>query len=425
MNGLKILKNKGIIFGLPRIDSTNLCEGCIYSKQTRKSFHVGRSRRASHCLELIHADLCGPMQTNSLGGSIYFLLFIDDYSRMSWVYFLQHKSETFQKFQMFKAMVENQSGCHIKVLRTDRGGEFVSKDFNLFCEEEGIQRELTAPYTPEQNGIAERKNRTIVEMARSMLQARRLPNQFWAEAVATSVYLLNISPTKAVMNRTPYEAWHRRKPSVSHLRIFGCVAYALKHPQTRQKLDEKSEKCIFIGYCTQSKAYKLYNPVSEKILVRRDVIFNENVSWDWSKEQEQQKITVEVSPNEETRVNSSASTATQSVSNSSSSPSLNSNSSLEELSDETPPRKYKFLADIYASCQFALTISDPMNYEEATEKEDGKKAMTVEMQSVKKDGTWDMVDLPNEKFYGDLQEEVYVTPPEGFIKKTKKQRYTS
>ena len=114
-------------------------------------------------------------------------------------------------------------------------------------------------------------------MARSMLQARRLPNQFWAEAVATSVYLLNLSPIKAVMNRTPCEAWHGRKPYVSHLRVFGCVAYALKHPQTRQKLDEKSEKCIFICYCTQSKAYKLYNLVSEKILVRRDVIFNENV----------------------------------------------------------------------------------------------------------------------------------------------------
>ena len=194
----------------------------------------------------------------------------------------------------------------------------------------------------------------------------------------------------------------------------------MKHPQICQKLDEKSEKCLFIGFCTQSEAYKLFNPISEKILVRRDVIFNENVSWDWSKEHEQQKITAEVSPNEETRIDSSASpsasTATQSVSNSSSSASLNSNSSLEELSDETPLRKYKSLAVIYASCQFALTVSDPMNYEEATEKEDRKKVMAVEMQSVKKDGTRDMVDLPNEKFYGDLQEEVCVTLPEGFIK---------
>ena len=104
------------------------------------------------------------MQTKSLGGSIYFLLFIDDYSHMSWVYFLQHKSETFPKFQIFKAMVENQSGCHIKVLHTDSGGEFISKEFNLFCEEEGIQRELTALYTRKQNGIAEQKNRTLYEV---------------------------------------------------------------------------------------------------------------------------------------------------------------------------------------------------------------------------------------------------------------------
>ena len=138
------------------------------------------------------------MQTKLLGGSIYFLLFIDDYSCMSWVYFLQHKSKTFQKFQIFK---ENQTGCHIKVLRTDRGGEFISKEFNLFCEEEGIQRELIAPYTPEQNGIAERKNRTIVKMARSMLQARRLPNQFWAEAVATSVLSI-----KHLTNKGSYES---------------------------------------------------------------------------------------------------------------------------------------------------------------------------------------------------------------------------
>ena len=154
MNGLKILKDKCMVFGLPRIDSTNLCEGCIYGKQTRKSFPVGKAKRALAYLELIHADLCGSMQTKSLCGSTYFLLFIDNYSRMSWVYFLQHKLEPFQKFQIFKATVENQSGCHIKVLRIDRGGEFISKEFNLFCEEESIQRELTAPYTP-QNGIAE------------------------------------------------------------------------------------------------------------------------------------------------------------------------------------------------------------------------------------------------------------------------------
>ncbi|KAL4273006.1 hypothetical protein GQ457_13G030250 [Hibiscus cannabinus] len=216
IKGLKLLSDKGMVLGLPKIGSLDLCEGCIYGKQTRKPFPVNKAWRATKCLELIHADLCGPMQTESLGGSRYFLLFNDDYSRMSWVYFLENKSETFEKFQKFKAMVENQSGCHIKVLRTDRGGEFMSKEFNLFCEDNGIRRELTIPYTPEQNGVVERKNRTIVEMARSMLQARRLSNQFWAEAVATSVYLLNLSPTRVVMNKTPYETWHDRKPNVQH-----------------------------------------------------------------------------------------------------------------------------------------------------------------------------------------------------------------
>lgn len=135
IKGLKLLVDKGMVLGLPKIDSIELCEGCIYEKQTRKSFPVGKAWRASKCLELIHADLCGPMHTTSFGGSRYFLLFTDDFSRMSWVYFLESKSETFQKFKHFKAKVEKQSGLCIKTFRTDRGGEFLSREFNLFCEE--------------------------------------------------------------------------------------------------------------------------------------------------------------------------------------------------------------------------------------------------------------------------------------------------
>lgn len=138
---------------------------------------------------------------------------------------------------------------------------------------------MTAPYTPEQNGIAERKNRTVVEMARSMLKSKNLPNQFWAEAIHTAVYLLNISPTRAVIGQTPVEAWKGRKPWVSHLRIFGCIAYALINSQQHQKLDGKSEKCIFIGYCSESKAFRLYNPTNGKVIIRRDVVFDENSCW--------------------------------------------------------------------------------------------------------------------------------------------------
>jgi hypothetical protein len=390
MKGLKLLSVKGMVFGLPKIGFLDLCEGCIYGKQTRHSFPIGKAWRASKCLELIHADLCGPMQTKSLGGSRYFLLFTDDYSRMSWLYFLDNKSETFEQFQKFKALVENQSGCHIKVLRTDRGGEFTSSEFNLFCEENGIRRELTTPHTPEQNGVAERKNRTIVEMARSMLQARGLSNQFWAEAVATSVYLLNLSPTKAVLNKTPYEAWYGRRPNVSHLRVFGCVAYALVNSQARQKLDEKSEKCIFIGYCTQSKAYRLYNPLNDKVLIRRDVIFDEKASWDRNEQQVQQEIPVPLGTSQDEEQES---TPTPTPTNSS--------TDLESISLRRSTRiskpNPKYTNDFYASCHFALAVSDPQQYGEAAEKEEWQKAMLEEVKSIEKNGTWEMVDLPEGK----------------------------
>lgn len=149
---------------------------------------------------------------------------------------MKFKSETFENFKKFKSFVEKQSGCRIKSLRTDRGGEFMSNEFSSFYEENGIHRELTSPYTPEQNGVIECKKCTIVEMGRSMMQARGVSKSFWAEVVATTIYVLNISPTKAVLNRTPYEVWRGNKPKVSHLRIFGCVAYALVNSQARASL---------------------------------------------------------------------------------------------------------------------------------------------------------------------------------------------
>ncbi|WVZ85487.1 LOW QUALITY PROTEIN: hypothetical protein U9M48_032409 [Paspalum notatum var. saurae] len=262
---LQLLNKKNMVIGLPSIEiDGNIYESCVHGKQHRVSFPVGKSWRAHKPLQLVHADICGPMQTPSLNGSFYFLLFVDDFSRKCWVYFLQHKSEAFSKFMTFKALVEKESGHTIHVLRTDRG----------------IKRQLTASYTPQQNGIAERKNRTVVEMARSMLKAKNLPNSFWAEAVATVVYLLNHSPTKAVWNRTPYEAWYGSKPDVRHLKVFGCIAYAHINSEKRQKLDDKSEKCIFIGYSEQTKGYRVYNPITKRLFVSRDVIFDENAFWD-------------------------------------------------------------------------------------------------------------------------------------------------
>ena len=161
-------------------------------------------------------------------------------------------------------MVEKQSGGYIKILRTDRWGEFASNDFLIFCKINGIKKKFTTSYTPQQNGIAERKNRTIMEMARSMKKARHLPNEYWAEIVACVVYILNSSPTMSVKDKVPQEAWSNKKHNVSHLRVSGCIAYAHVPTENRKKLDNKGERCIFVGYSEQSKADKLYNPITKR-----------------------------------------------------------------------------------------------------------------------------------------------------------------
>ena len=227
-------------------------------------------------LELVHSDVCGKMNSPSLGGGEYFLTFIDDCTHYTWVYVLKHKSEVFKWFQKWKALVENISGRKLKALRTDRGGEYTSTEFEEFLQSAGVRHEMTVPKTPEQNGVAERMNRTLVESVRSMLADAKLPHPFWAEALSTAVYLRNRGPTKVVSGMTPFEAWTKKKPSVAHLRVFGCEAFAHVPKDERGKLDSKARRCILVGYGEETKGYRLYDPQKKKICFSRDVSFNEN-----------------------------------------------------------------------------------------------------------------------------------------------------
>jgi transposase InsO family protein len=266
--GLKLLHTKDMVKGFPLIEKPErICEGCIFGKQHRESFPVGKSYREKAPLEIVHSDICGPMQTPSIGGSTYFLTFIDDFSRKTWIYFLKHKSDALGCFQQFKSLVEKQSGYYIKCLRTDRGGEYMSREFQNFCKVHGIYKQFTARYTPQQNGVTERKNITIMEMAHSMLTAKHLSNEYWVEAVATAVYILNRCLTKSVKNKVPQEAWTGLKHNVAHLKVFGCVAYAHVPDELRRKLDNKGHKCIFVGYSEETKGYKLYDPVARKVII--------------------------------------------------------------------------------------------------------------------------------------------------------------
>jgi len=287
-----------LVIGFPHnlhfSEKSSLCEACILGKHSRKNFPCSISKSAK-TLELIHSDIWGPSQVNSNGGNRYFITFIDDYSRKVWVYILKQKSDALETFIKFKRVVELESQSKIKILRTDGGGEYMSKRFNSFCETEGIQHQSTVPHTPQQNGISERKNRVLVELARSMLTHMSVPKSFWAEAVSTAAYILNRIPSKSIGNSTPDEKYYNHKPLVSHLRVFGCRCYVHIPKETRQKLDDKSRKCVFIGYSSEKKGYKCWDPISGKVIFSRDVIFSERESYykEQGSSKDDEKTTVE------------------------------------------------------------------------------------------------------------------------------------
>ena len=205
----------------------SFCSGCVAGKMHRKPFPAVGEIRSSQKLRLVHSDVCGPMHTESIGGAKYFLTFIDDYTRCCSVYFMKHKSEVFDKFKEFEAVTTNDNGKKIGTLQTDNGGEYMSTEFHDYLKEKGIRHELTVPDSPQQNGVAERMNQTLIESARLMIRHAGLPNTYWAEAISTAAYVRNQMPMTAIKeNKTPYERWYGRKPDVSHLRVFGCIAYA-------------------------------------------------------------------------------------------------------------------------------------------------------------------------------------------------------
>ena len=169
-------------------------------RRQRRHFQVARARQ-KWILEIIHSDVCGSMSSSSLSGYVYYVSFIDGFSRKTWVYFMKNKDEVFNKFKEFKALIENHTKKKIKTFRSDNGGEFTSNEFKALCKDSRIKRELSTPYNPQQNGIVERKNRTIMEAARAMLQDQDLPMHIWAEATRTSVYVQNRTPHRALETR--------------------------------------------------------------------------------------------------------------------------------------------------------------------------------------------------------------------------------
>lgn len=218
------------------------------------------------------------MQVKSQGGASYFVTFIDEASGFCHVYFLKHKDEVFEKFKVYDRLVENKFGSRLKIVRSDNGGEYNNKRMAAYLEGRGISMENSAPHTPQQNGKAERANRTIFESARTMIRAKDLPKTLWTEAVNTAVYVFNRtthSSRKGVRSETAYEEWTGRKSELGHIRVFGSTAYAHVPKPFRKKLDDKARKLILVGYQDESANYRLYDTTKRSIVVSRDVVFNE------------------------------------------------------------------------------------------------------------------------------------------------------
>ena len=208
------MQSKEMVKGLAikGTDNEVACEGCLLGKQCRESFPKKSESRATDVLEIIHSDVCGPIENVSIGGSRYFLTFTDNFSRYTFVNFLKNKSEVPQCFKEFVTMAEKQTGKSVKVLRSDNGTEYTHNALSSFLKDKSIVRQLTAPYTPQQNGVSERKNRTIVESARCMLHYVGLSYKLWAEAVNNAVYVLNATSTTSLNGIVPFEVFYGKTP---------------------------------------------------------------------------------------------------------------------------------------------------------------------------------------------------------------------
>ncbi|KAK1647028.1 hypothetical protein QYE76_064833, partial [Lolium multiflorum] len=278
MRNLKQLLKGEHIVGLTGIsfEKDRVCSACVAGKQLKKKHPIKSIVTTSRPLELLHLDLFGPSHYDTLGGSKYGLVIVDDYSRYSWVFLLKSKDETHREFITFAKKAQRTYESEIKAIRTDNGTEFKNYTMQEFVDDEGIKHEFSAPYTPQQNGVVERKNRTIIEMARTMLSEFNSPHNFWGEAISTAVHYSNRLFLRPLHNKTPYELLTGNKPNVMYIRVFGCKCLVKNNKGKLGKFETRTIEGIFVGYAENSHAYRYYNRSTGTIEVSCDVVFLED-----------------------------------------------------------------------------------------------------------------------------------------------------
>ncbi|WZZ44938.1 hypothetical protein YC2023_041197 [Brassica napus] len=263
------------------------CEACILGKHCRTVFPTSETTY-EHCFDLVHSDVW-TAPCLSRDSQKYFVTFIDEKSKYTWLTLLPSKDRVLEAFMNFQAYVSNQYNATVKVLRSDNGGEYISNAFKSHLAKHGIVHQTSCPYTPQQNGVAERKNMHLMEVSRSMMFHANVPKRFWSDAVQTACYLINRVPTKILKNLSPFEVLNKSKPVIDHLRVFGCVCYVMVPGEQRNKLEAKSTKAMFIGYSITQKGYKCYDPEARRVMVSREVKFVETKGYYEEKEWENLK----------------------------------------------------------------------------------------------------------------------------------------
>lgn len=387
-----------------------VCEICALNKLTRAPFPK-KSSRVANLLEVVHSDLCGPIKVPSLGKSLYFMTFIDEYSRYCVVKFLKHKNEALDAFKEIKTLWENQKSVKIKVFMSDNGGEFINAEFEKFLKINGIKRNVTAPYCPEQSGIAERKNQTLISSSRCLLAQAKLNLNMWAEAVNCANYVRNRCPTEPLNGKTPYELFNNVVPNVSYFKTFGCTAYYLDN-KPNHKFSPRSKKGIFVGYSENSKAFRIYNPEEKRFIVSRSVKFfeecdikscnndlgellicNEQKQNETNLEREIPFVEIEkqMAPNENSEVESFESDE----SNNSPSPLPEPHTlSLRnrEVPRELPSSNHS--TELVYNCNAEIPINSALSSEQSGS---WYKALIEEMENILKNGTFELVERPTNK----------------------------
>ncbi|GJT82828.1 putative ribonuclease H-like domain-containing protein [Tanacetum coccineum] len=261
---------------LKRFENDQTCVACLKGKQHKASCKTKAFNPIIKPLFMLHMDLFGPTFVSSLMHKKYCLVVTDDYSRFSWVFFLTTKDETSEILKFFIKEVENLVDKKVKIIRSDNGTEFKNKVMDDFCREKGIKREYSVARTPQQNGVAERKNRTLIEAARTMLADSKLPTTFWAEAVSTACYVQNRVLIVKPHNKTPYELFRGFKPAIGFMKPFGCHVTILNTLDKLGKFDGKSDEGFFVGYSLSSKAFRVYNTRTRKVQENLHIGFLEN-----------------------------------------------------------------------------------------------------------------------------------------------------